>query len=94
MREAVDHTGVGLLQLKLLSDDGDMFYAGCELNPRVIGVECIDSLSVPCMAGLSDSDRSAYLAGPWTEVGCLSMIFCCTRNPGLLGLRVVGASTM
>ena len=84
MREAavVDHTGVGLLQLELLSNDGDMFYAGCTLNRRVIGVERMASLSVPCIAGLSDSDRSAYFSGPWTEVGCLSMIFRCNRNPG------------
>ena len=84
MREAavVDHTGVGLLQLELLSNDGDMLYAGCTLNRRVIGVERIDSLSVPCIAGLSDSDRSACFSGPWTEVGCLSMIFRCNRNPG------------
>ena len=96
MREAavVDHTGVGLLQLKLLSDDGDMFYAGCTLNRGVIGVERTASVSFPGTAGLSDSDRSAYFSRPWTEVGCLSMIFCCNRNPGLLGLRVVGASTM
>ena len=85
MREAavVDHTGVGLLQLEILSNDGDMFYAGCRLNRRVIGVERTDySLFVPCIAGLSDSDRSAYLSGPWTEVGCLSMIFRRNRNPG------------
>ncbi len=56
MREAavVDHTGVGLLQLELLSNDGDMFYAGCRLNRRVIGVEHMASLSIPCIPGLSD----------------------------------------
>ena len=87
MREAavVDHISVGLLQLEILSHDGDMFYAGCTLNRRVIGVERMASLSVPCIAGLSDSDRSAYLgnsSGAWTEAGCLSMIFRCNRNPG------------
>ena len=84
MREAaaVDHNSVGLLQFELLSNDGDMFYAGCTLNRRVIGVERTASVSIPGTAGLSDSDRSAYLSRPWTEVGCLSMIFRCNRNPG------------
>ncbi len=38
MREAagVDHIRVGLLQLELLSNDGDTFYAGCKLNRPVI----------------------------------------------------------
>ena len=38
MREAavVDHISVGLLQLELLSNDGDTFYAGCKLNRPVI----------------------------------------------------------
>ena len=59
MREAaaVDHNSVGLFQLELFSNDGDMFYAGCTLNRRVIGVERMASDSVPGTAGLSDSDR-------------------------------------
>ena len=56
MREAtvVDHTSIGLLQLELLSNDGDTFYARCMLNHRVIGVEHMASLSIPCIPGLSD----------------------------------------
>ena len=79
MREAavVDHISVGLLQLELLSNDGDTFYAGCKLNRPVITVEGTASVSVPCIVGLSDSDRSAYFSWPWTEVGCLSMISRC-----------------
>ena len=87
-----------MLQFELLSNDGDVFYAACALNRRVIGVERTASVSIPGTAGLPDSDRSAYLSRLWTEVGCLSMIFRCNRNPGEVqateGLRVVGASAM
>ena len=84
MREAavVDDISVGLLRLKILSHDGDTFYAGCTLNHPLIEVERMDSVSVPCIVGFSDSDRSAYFSWPWTEKGCLSMIIRCNRNPG------------
>ena len=84
MREAavVDDISVGLLRLKILSHDGDTFYAGCTLNHPLIEVESMDSVSVPCIVGLSDSDRSAYFSWPSTEKGCFSMIIRCNRNPG------------
>ena len=74
MREAavVDDISVGLLRLKILSHDGDTFYAGCTLNHPLIEVESMDSVSVPCIVGLSDSDRSAYFSWPSTEKGFFS----------------------
>ncbi len=62
---AVDHPGVGLLQLVLLSNDGDEFYVGCMLDRRVIGVERMDSPP----AGPSDLDRSAYFSAPLAPGG-------------------------
>ena len=53
---AVDHPGIGLLQQEILSNDGDEFYVGCMLDPRVAGVERMDALP----AGLSDLDGSAF----------------------------------
>ena len=74
---AVDHPGIGLLQQEILSNDGDEFYVGSMLDPRVAGVERMDALP----AGLSDLDGSAFFSAPWNQVGSLSMILRCNRDP-------------
>ena len=91
-----------VLEGVFLSNDGDEFYVGCTLDRRVIGMERMESPP----AGMSDLDRSAHCSAPWHQVGCLSMIFRCNRNPSEvqvpfgevfinlnLGIPLVGSAT-